>query len=240
MLKAIIFDVDGTLAETEEVHRKAFNLAFKTCALPWNWNRALYQQLLQVAGGKERIRYFIDQYDVESVPVGNPDRFIHEIHREKTACYARMVANGEVVFRPGVRQLISDAIERGYRLAIATTTSLTNVNALLQSAYGSEYSGIFEVICAGDAVTRKKPAPDIYLLALEMLDLPAEDCLAIEDSRNGLLSSTRAGIATVITPSIYTSDQCFDEAVLITERGRTWQIPCRPKDRAGIGAKFHP
>jgi HAD superfamily hydrolase (TIGR01509 family) len=217
MFKAIIFDVDGTLSETEEIHRKAFNRAFILKGLPWHWDRPAYRLLLRVTGGKERIRHFVEQYDPYRPRVEDFDGFIRDIHKTKTEIYTQLIANGEAELRRGIRQLIKKAVEDGIRLAIATTTSAPNIEALLHSAYGSEGPGIFEVICAGDSVPRKKPATDIYLLALEMLDVPAKDCVAIEDSRNGLLSSSGAGIPTVVTPSIYTDDQRFDEAALVTD-----------------------
>jgi HAD superfamily hydrolase (TIGR01509 family) len=216
MFKAIIFDVDGTLSETEDTHRKAFNQAFDKKGLPWRWDRRLYRQLLTVTGGKERIRYFIEEHDTDRLHSKDLDGYIRDLHAAKTAIYTRMIAGGEAKLRPGVRSLIDKSFADGIRLAIATTTSLPNVEALLLSTYGEQGIDKFEVICAGDIIERKKPAPDIYLLALENLGLPAEDCVAIEDSRNGLLSAHQAGIATVITPGIYTDDQNFDEAVLVT------------------------
>ncbi len=143
--------------------------------------------------------------------------FIRDIHKTKTEIYTQMIASGEAEFRPGIRQLIRKAIEDETRLAIATTTSAPNVDALLRSEFGSEGPGIFEVICTADSVAKKKPAPDVYLLTLEMLGLPADACVAIEDSRNGLLSSSGAGIPTVVTPSVYTNDDSFDEAILVTD-----------------------
>jgi HAD superfamily hydrolase (TIGR01509 family) len=214
--KAIIFDVDGTLSETEDTHRKAFNEAFDKKGLPWHWDHRLYRQLLAVSGGKERIRHFIDVHDPERLHSKDLDGYIRDLHAAKTAIYTRMIADGEAKLRPGVRPLIDKSSAAGIRLAIATTTSLPNVEALLLSTYGDQGIDKFEVICAGDVIEQKKPAPDIYLLALDKLDLPAKDCVAIEDSRNGLLSAHQAGIATVITPSIYTDDQNFDEAVLVT------------------------
>ncbi len=218
MFKAIIFDVDGTLSETEEIHRKAFNHAFDINGLGWHWDRANYRRLLQVTGGKERIRHFIDQHDPYLPCSENLDAFVRDLHKTKTAIYTRMISQGAAQLRPGIREMISAAKENGYRLAIATTTSAPNIEALLHSAYGSDALGMFEVICAGDSVPRKKPAPDIYLLALRKLGLAAQDCVAIEDSRNGLLSSTGAGIPTIITPSVYTDDQCFDEAAVVTDK----------------------
>ena len=215
MFKAIIFDVDGTLAETEETHRKAFNLAFKLKGLPWHWDQSTYRQLLQISGGKERIRHFVERHDPDQVQANNLDGWIPDIHQTKTVIYTQMISNGDVKLRSGIRQVINTATRQGIRLAIATTTSLPNIDALLQSTLGNDGRALFEVICAGDSVPNKKPAPDIYLLALEMLGLAAKDCVAIEDSRNGLLSSCGAGIPTVVTPGIYTNDQNFAEASLV-------------------------
>jgi HAD superfamily hydrolase (TIGR01509 family) len=215
MLKAIIFDVDGTLAETEELHRIAFNKAFANNNLPWHWDRARYRELLKVSGGKERVQHFIETDDLPQRQRADLKQFIRRLHRHKTSVYTQLVADGKAELRPGVRQLIDAARSSGVRLAIATTTSLPNVEALLQASFNGIGNGLFEVICAGDSVPEKKPAPDIYLDALRLLDLPAKACVAIEDSRNGLLSAVGAGIATVITPGIYTDDQDFSEAQLV-------------------------
>jgi len=166
MIKAIIFDVDGTLAETEEIHRQAFNLAFKEQGLTWNWSTDDYRQLLNVTGGKERILHYIEQHDREHLKNENLDAYIRDTHKKKTAHYTRMIIEGQAELRPGVRQLIEEASDLGIRLAIATTTSVPNVEALLSAAYGADGASLFEVICAGDSVPAKKPAPDIYLAAL--------------------------------------------------------------------------
>ena len=217
MTKAIIFDVDGTLSETEETHRQAFNRAFKHQGFLWHWDRPTYRRLLLVTGGKERIRHFAEQDDAMRLLAPDFDDFVRELHRKKTSIYTSMVADGAASLRPGIRELILAAEDNGYRLAISTTTSAANVEALLLSAFGSEGTAKFEVICGGDSVANKKPAPDIYLLTLEQLGLRPEDCIAIEDSRNGLLSAHRAGIPTVVTPSIYTDDQNFDEAAWVVD-----------------------
>jgi len=217
MIKAIIFDVDGTLSETEETHRKAFNRAFDLQGLPWHWDRPTYRRLLQVTGGKERIRHFAEQDDPMRLSAPDFDDFVRELHRKKTSIYTSMIADGAASLRPGIRELIRDAGDNDFRLAISTTTSAPNVEALLLSAFGSEGTAKFEVICGGDSVDNKKPAPDIYLLTLEQMGLAPEDCIAIEDSRNGLLSAHRAGIPTVVTPSIYTDDQDFDEAAWVID-----------------------
>ena len=212
MLKALIFDVDGTLAETEELHRIAFNTAFVDNDLPWHWDRDQYRELLQVSGGKERIRHFVDTEQSQEKDRGDLDEFIKRLHQHKTSVYTQLVIDGTAELRPGVRRLIHAARAAGIRLAIATTTSLPNVEALLRASFDSVGQDLFEVICAGDSVPAKKPAPDIYLDALRLLDLAADACLAIEDSRNGLLSAYTAGIPTVVTPGIYTDDQDFGEA----------------------------
>ena len=215
MDRAVIFDVDGTLAETEETHREAFNRAFRQAGLSWAWDRDLYRELLAVTGGKERIRHFIEDHGGEGAPAEDRDAFIRALHAEKTAAYTRMVGGGELELRPGVRELIDAARRRSYSLAIATTTTPANVDALLEAAFGDTGPGLFEVVCAGDSVADKKPAPDVYLRTLEELGLPAANCIAVEDSRNGLLAACAAGIETIVTPSLYTRGESFDEAALV-------------------------
>jgi HAD superfamily hydrolase (TIGR01509 family) len=215
MDNAILFDVDGTLSETEETHRRAFNRAFDSAGLAWHWDRELYDKLLAVTGGKERIRYYIESFGGTGAPADGLDAYIRDLHANKTAAYTSMVTSGEVELRPGIRALIGDAKARGFRLAIATTTTPANVDALLGVTLGG--SGDFEVICAGDSVANKKPAPDVYDLALEKLGLAARQCVAIEDSRNGLLAAVAAGIPTVVTPGIYTARHDFSEAALVVD-----------------------
>lgn len=215
MDRGIIFDVDGTLSETEETHRRAFNRAFTGAGLGWHWDPALYRQLLEVTGGKERIRYYVEAFGGTGIPPDALDAVIPALHAAKTKHYTAIVSGGEVSLRPGVRELLEDARSRGFRLAIATTTTPANVDALLSATLGNDH--YFEAICAGDSVVNKKPAPDVYALALATLGLPAGACAAIEDSRNGLLSAVAAGIATVVTPGLYTSGQRFDEAALVID-----------------------
>ena len=215
MSRAIIFDVDGTLSETEETHRRAFNRAFASEGLDWHWDSELYAKLLEVTGGKERIRYYIQSFGGQGAPAESLDTFIPALHANKTLAYTGMVSGGEVELRPGILSLIRDAQEKGFRLAIATTTTPTNVDALLGATLGG--SGDFEVICAGDSVANKKPAPDVYQLALQQLQLPADACVAIEDSRNGLLSAVAADIPCVVTPGLYTRGQDFKEAAIVID-----------------------
>jgi len=217
MERAIIFDVDGTRAETEEGHRAAFNIAFQEAGLPWSWDQDIYGKLLAVTGGKERIRYFIEDFGAEGAPDENLDVFIRKLHAKKTLAYTEIVRGGGLELRPGVRECIEEARKRGYRLALATTTTPANIDALLAATFGDAGQGLFDVICAGDSVPNKKPAPDVYLKALDELELPAASCVAIEDSRNGLLSACAAGIATIVTPCLYTRGENFAEAALVAD-----------------------
>jgi len=212
--RALIFDVDGTLAETEEIHRRAFNETFAAFGLGWTWSAALYAELLQVTGGKERIRHY------ERLAPGPElsDSTVAELHRSKTARYAELVASGACALRSGVAETIAAAAARGQRLAIATTTARANVEALLAATLGHASLALFEVIVAGDEVARKKPAPDVYLAVLAQLGLPPAACLAIEDSRNGLLAARGAGIPVLITRSSYFQSDDFSGALAVVDR----------------------
>ena len=212
--RALVFDVDGTLAETEELHRQAFNEAFARYGMDWHWGRTVYKELLLTAGGKERIRAFDS---MRTSPQRLVDGEIVDLHRIKTACFADLLASQGCPLRPGVTELISAAMRRGQRLAIATTTSRENINALLSAALGKGWSDLFEVVVAGDEVARKKPAPDVYLAALSGLGLSGPECLAIEDSANGLLAARHADIPVLITRSLYFRDDDFAEALLVVE-----------------------
>jgi HAD superfamily hydrolase (TIGR01509 family) len=196
-LAALIFDVDGTLAETEELHREAFNAAFAAAGLDWHWDQAMYAQLLEVTGGKERMAHFIRHHGA----VGPADNdAIAALHAAKTRHYAARVAQGGLALRPGVRRLMQEARRLGVRLALATTTSHPNVAALLAACAPMP---AFDVVAAGDDVPAKKPAADIYRLALQKLGLAADACVALEDTRNGLRSAAGAGLRCVVTVSAY-------------------------------------
>ena len=218
-LEALIFDVDGTLADTElHGHRVAFNKAFAEAGLDWEWSVALYGELLKVTGGKERIRRYIDRYVPGFSVPGDLDAYIAGLHKAKNKLYAAMAEAGEIPLRPGVRRLVQEARGQGLRLAIATTTSMENVEALLVNTLAADAMTWFEVIGAGDMVPAKKPAPDIYHYTLAALGLPAAACLALEDSANGLRSAMAAGVPTLVTVCDYTREDDFSGAALVLDQ----------------------
>lgn len=210
MIKALIFDVDGTLAETEEAHRQAFNETFKDFHLDWHWSRDLYQELLKVTGGKERMKAY--QASLDELGEALSDDEIKAIHSAKTRRYGEILAEGLLPLRDGVRELIEKARKDGLALAVATTTNRPNVDALCQCCWGQDAEAIFDVIAAGDEVDAKKPAPDVYLLALERLGLDGSEAIAFEDSFNGLQSAIAASLQVFVVPSCYTLTDDFVDA----------------------------
>jgi HAD superfamily hydrolase (TIGR01509 family) len=209
--RALIFDVDGTLAETEEAHRQAFNAAFARTNISWFWGPAVYKNLLRVAGGKERIRAFEKSCD-------GPPRLsndgVAELHRIKSEIYTELITCGGCPLRPGIHDLLIAARKRGQPMAIATTTSRNNIDVLLSTALGKGWTDMFAAIVAGDEVPSKKPAPDVYREVLSRLVLPASKCLALEDSGIGLDSAALAGIQVLILRSTYFRDDNFSAALL--------------------------
>ena len=213
-LQALIWDVDGTLAETEDDgHRVAFNLAFEEAALPWRWDCALYADLLAVTGGKERLRAWWQRIDPAAAGAPGAAETIARLHARKTAHYIGLLARGGIGLRPGVADLLAQARAAGLRQAIATTTTLDNVLQLIDLTLGPDGRGLFECIGAGDAVAHKKPAPDIYHWVLDQLGLPAADCLAIEDSVPGVLAAQRAALPVLLVRSRYTGTVRIEGAV---------------------------
>ncbi len=225
-LEALIFDVDGTLADTErDGHRVAFNEAFKEAGLDWDWTVELYGELLQVTGGKERIRLYIEKFLKNFDLDEDITEFAARLHKRKTHFYLELLQSGAIPLRPGVERLINEAREADLRLAIATTTTPANVTYLLSSTLGKESIDWFEVIAAGDIVPAKKPAPDIYDWALEQMKLSPDACLAFEDSLNGIKSSLGANLKTIITVNGYTRDDDFSGAAIVLDQYGEPQAP---------------
>ncbi|ODN69928.1 HAD-IA family hydrolase [Methylobrevis pamukkalensis] len=213
VLKALIFNADGTLAETAEVHRMACNMAFQTLKLGFVWDQPLYRDLATVSGGRERIEYYLERYRPEGFEAALAR--LDEIHTEKNRRYLKLIDEQAARLRTGVDRLVSEARTRGVRLAIATSTTRGNVEGLLMAGLDFDGMEAFDVIVAGDMVARKKPAPDVYLEVLRQLGLPARHCLAIEDGRAGLEAASAAGIRTLVTPSFYTKGDEFPGAFAV-------------------------
>ena len=216
-LEALIFDVDGTLANTEhDGHLRAFNETFRLFELDWRWDSELYSELLSVSGGKERLVHYIKHYN----PKLKSDLSVNDIadiHNKKTEIFVNHVTNGDISLRIGVDRLIEEAIENGLRLGIATTTTLENVEALMTSTLGDSALDKFEVIGAGDVVKAKKPVADIYQYVLDKMRLSCHECIAFEDSEIGFTSATSAGLKTVVTLSEYNKKQIFEGALVVLD-----------------------
>lgn len=212
-LKALIFDVDGTLADTEDAHRQAFNDAFAEFDLDWHWDRALYKKLLKVTGGKQRIRFFCEDHDAKFLRQADCDDLILKLHQTKTKYFVQRLENGQVPLRPGIEDLINEARALGLTIAIATTTTPVNVQTLLKVNLGEASLDWFACIGDGGVVPVLKPEPDVYNWVLHQLDLEPRQTLALEDSRNGLIACERANIPCLIVTNDYTDDQDFSGCV---------------------------
>jgi HAD superfamily hydrolase (TIGR01509 family) len=213
-LEALIFDVDGTLADTEELHRQAFNGAFYEHGLRWNWSPHVYAGLLHLSGGKERIRHYLDNLDVDREERKRIAAQIPDVHATKTRLFTSLVESGRAPLRPGVVRLMREAHEAGIRLAVASTTTPANLEALVSKYLGDDAVGWFSVVAAGDQVANKKPAPDIYLLVLRTLGVNPAECIAFEDSERGLRAAQAAGLYTVVTPTFWTTNEDLASADL--------------------------
>lgn len=227
-IEALIFDVDGTLADTErDGHRVAFNRAFADAGLDWHWDVDLYGKLLSVTGGKERIRFYLHTFNTTFETPPDLDALIVDLHAAKTGHYKALMAEGRVPLRPGVEQLLREAREAGIPLAIATTTTVDNVTSLLENTLGPESIHWFAEIGAGDVVPAKKPAPDIYEWVLRRMGLEGRQTIAFEDSAHGVNSAADAGIDRIlVTTNDYTRDQDFSRASLVVDQlGEPGRLP---------------
>ena len=215
-LKALLGDVDGTLAETErDGHRVAFNRAFEACGLPWQWSVERYGELLAVTGGRERLMHdMTTRLDAPTVH-GEREALARRVHQRKNTLYAEFVSSHGIPLRPGVRALMEQCRTRGIRMAITTTTSKGNVDALLRAHLGAAWAGWFSALVCGDEVARKKPDPEVYVQALKRLGLGPLDTVAIEDSPGGVASARAADVPVVVTRSVYFAQATFEGAIAI-------------------------
>jgi HAD superfamily hydrolase (TIGR01509 family) len=218
-MPALIYDCDGVLADTERYgHLPAFNQMFEEFGIPVRWTEDEYAELLKIGGGKERMATvltpaFVEGNGLPADPDGQSD-LIARWHRRKTDIYTSMVEDGALPPRAGVRRLSQEALDDGWQLAVASTSAERSVRSVLAHAVGADLAGRFEVF-AGDVVAHKKPAPDIYRLAVGQLQASEGDAIAVEDSHNGLVAAVGAGLGCVVTPSSYTRDEDFEGAALV-------------------------
>ncbi|HEC03802.1 MAG TPA: HAD family hydrolase [Phycisphaerales bacterium] len=214
-LQALIFDCDGVLVDTEkDGHRVAFNQAFAKKGLDAEWDVSLYGELLEVAGGKERMRHY---FDANGWPDGIADReeFIKDMHKLKTDCFMSIIESGQLPLRPGVARLVDEAIEADVTLAVCSTSNERAVTNVVERLLGPQRRARFAAILAGDVVSKKKPDPEIYNLAAERLNLDPARCVVVEDSRNGFLAARAAGMHCIVTTNGYTEHGDFSDADLV-------------------------
>jgi HAD superfamily hydrolase (TIGR01509 family) len=220
MERGLIFDCDGVLADTElHGHLAAFNQMWNKLGVRWQWSPEQYAEKLKIGGGKERMASLFVEHEFQqvfAVPESEEDRkaLIAQWHKEKTAIYQKIITSGAIPPRSGIKRIAESALAAGWKLAVASTSARPSVEAVLIQAVGEATAQRFTVL-AGDVVAAKKPAPDIYLLAIKELGIAAENCVAIEDSRNGLLSAASAGIPVLVTTSWFTTGEDFSEARLV-------------------------
>lgn len=218
MLAALIWDIDGTLAETEaDGHLVAFNEAFAALGLRWHWSLERYGELLRVTGGRERLRHDLATRADAPADPAEREALVAALHAEKNRRYAQIVERGGIPLRPGVLRLLREAQAAGLKLGIATTTSRANADALLSTQLGSAWRAQFAAVVCGEDAPLKKPDPQVYLRCLAALDLDADEAIAIEDSVNGLAAANAAGIATLVTRSVFFASQAYHGALAVCD-----------------------
>jgi HAD superfamily hydrolase (TIGR01509 family) len=238
-LQALLWDVDGTLAESErDGHLQAFNHAFEAMGLPWRWSEERYGELLRITGGRERMMADMAQRSDAPGNSGDRERLARELHAIKNKRYAELVGQGQLPLRPGVRELLDEATAAGIRQAITTTTSRSNVQALLSAQLGRHWADRFDTVLCGEDVQRKKPDPEVFHLALKQMSLSPVQALALEDSPGGVVAARAAGVQVVVTRSVFFADAPVEDALAIgpglhTRQG--WQPALRGAEgRVGL------
>jgi HAD superfamily hydrolase (TIGR01509 family) len=238
MLKALVFDVDGTLADTEETHRCAYNAAFVEHGIGWYWTHQQYAALLAVSGGRERLRLAIRSQRLSSTERARLLRLVPVVHDTKTRLYAEFVQAGRVHLRPGIARLIQEARAAGLELALVSSTTPANIDALLCANLGDDARSWFRVVADGEHCAHGKPAPDIFNLALTRLAQPAANCVAFEDSARGVAAAGAAGLYTVAMPNAWNASQTLGGADLILDHLGEPEQPLKPAAAAQIGADY--
>lgn len=214
-LKGIIFDVDGTIADTEEYHRQAFNRAFEEFELTWHWSPEAYRKILLISGGKERFRYCLKKDEELCQRIDDINQFINDLHQCKSEHYRTFLRNGAIQARPGIKRLVQEARNKNIQLGIATSSSTANFYTLVEQIFDASPEKIFNTIVTSDHVVDKKPSPAVYQCAISSLGLNADECVAIEDTENGNNAALNAGIKSIVTTHAYTIDNNFTDAALV-------------------------
>ena len=219
-MEALIFDCDGVLVDTErDGHRIAFNMAFAHKGIDVVWSIEEYKELLKVAGGKERMKYYFDEHGWPR-QFDDHEELIISLHKQKTQFFMQLIESGALPLRPGIKRIVDEAITHNLKLAVCSTSNEKSVRLIVDLLLGKQRRGNFQAVLAGDIVTRKKPDPEIYNLCIETLDINPRECMVIEDSRNGLMAAKAANFNCLITTNGYTADEDFTEAdILVNELG---------------------
>ena len=205
-IKAIFFDQDGVIIDTErDGHRVSFNMTFKEFGFTDEWSVDYYHELLQIGGGKERMKHhLLTKGFSKPVPPEEADELIRNMHKRKTALFVELIESGKLPLRPGVHRLMKEAMDAGLKIGVTTTSNEQTAKAITED-FLSDIK--FDVVLAGDVVSRKKPDPEIYNLALKLTGLKPDEAIVVEDSRNGMLAAKSAGIPVVVTTNGYTEKE---------------------------------
>jgi HAD superfamily hydrolase (TIGR01509 family) len=223
-LSAVLFDVDGTIAETEDLHRRSFNESFKEFNLDWFWDEAIYRELINIGDGKDRIEHHIKRAWPEMLEYKNLNKYISSIHKVKNEIFKDLIIECEIRTRPGVIRLIEELKKHNVRIAIVSSTTQEDLMTLFKKGLELDPNSMFDLVAHGDCTKKKRPSPEIYEWILEKLRLPPQSCVAIEDSLRGARSAMNADINVLVTPSFYTKDEVFDEAkVVVSSLGEAHQ-----------------